>query len=429
MGLVITLSLVIACAGYISWQIAGLRALQTNLADRNRQESLQLLRIQDDLNQLALAMRDMLDGSARYPLIAWSSQFERIRADLDTALRRHAEIAVARPVEETTYLASSVTQFWDAADRIFALAAGGQDAQARVEIQDSLQARQAALSSTVARLLVRNNASEERTANQVQEIYQRVEQRVYLFLGGTIVAVAATGLLLIRSNRRVFARLAALSDERRDLARELMTTREATLRDVSRELHDEFGQLLTAMGSMLTRAARHAPESSPLRGELREINLIAQEALDKVRGLSQALHPSILEELGLDSAIDSFLSNVERQLGLQVTYQRSGPRLTLDPAVSIQVYRVLQEALTNVARHAQTTQATVGLTTTDSMLELTVTDHGMGITAPTPGRVTTGVISMRERAALAGGTLDIASPGDQNSGTRVTLRVPIAYAD
>jgi signal transduction histidine kinase len=426
LGLVITLAMVVACAAYISWQMVGLRALQSNLADRNRQESLQLLRIQDDLNQLALAMRDMLDSSAPYPLSAWSSQFDRIRADLEAALQRQSEVAVARRTpEETTYLARSVSQFWDAVDRTFALAASGQEDEARVQIQMSLQARQAALSTAVARLLVQNNASEERTARQVQDIYQRVQQRVYIFLAATIAAIAATGLVLIRSNRRVFARLAALSDERRDLARQLITTRETTLREISRELHDDFGQLLTAMGSMLTRAARKVPEPSPLRSELREVNEIAQEALDRMRSLSQALHPSILDELGLESAIESYVAAVERQLGLRVVYQRTGAPLTLEPSTGIQVYRVLQEALTNVARHAGTSDATVTLTSTGPSLELIIEDRGRGFVAPAPGidrRVTTGLAGMRERAALLGGTLDIRSRS--GGGTQVRLRVP-----
>jgi signal transduction histidine kinase len=430
-GLVLTLAVVVACAWYISAQIAGLRALQANLADRNRQESLQLLRIQGDLTQLALAMRDMLDSSEPYPLVAWSSQFERIRIDLDTALKRQAEVALAqRTPEEATYLSRSVAQFWDAVDRIFALAANGQDAEARTQIQLSLQARQAALSTAVARLLVQNNATEEQTAREVQAIYSRVQQRVYGFLAATLLVIVATGVYLIRSNRRVFAEIALLADDRRNLARQLITAREATLREVSRELHDEFGQLLTAMGSMLTRAGRHAPEASPLRGELREINEIAQSALDNVRSLSQALHPSILDELGLESAIQSHLATVERQNGLTVKYERHGAPLALEPGAGIHVYRVLQEALTNVARHAGVREATVRLTCDAGWLELIVEDAGRGL-AQEPrsaggrsrGRTTTGVTGMRERAAVVGGTLDLDSRA--TGGTRVRLRVPL----
>src|SRR6185295_1619090 len=100
-GLVLTLAMVVAYSWYISRQISGLRRLQTDLTDRNRLESLQLLRIQNDLHQLGLAMRDMLDNSGEpYPLSAWATQFERIRTDLDDALARQGEVAVARRTPE-----------------------------------------------------------------------------------------------------------------------------------------------------------------------------------------------------------------------------------------------------------------------------------------------------------------------------------------
>ena len=87
LGLIITLAAVVAYSGYIAFQISGLRELQNNLVDRNRKDSLQLLRIQNDLNSVGLAMRDMLDADEPYPLTAWSAQFQRVRADLNDALR------------------------------------------------------------------------------------------------------------------------------------------------------------------------------------------------------------------------------------------------------------------------------------------------------------------------------------------------------
>ena len=126
-GLIITLATVVAYSWYISGQISGLRRLQTELTDRNRRDSLQLLRIQNDLNQLGLAMRDMLDGGEPYPLTAWSAQFDRIRTDLDERSTRQGEVALAQQTpEQRQYLASQLAQFWDAADRIFELARTGQ---------------------------------------------------------------------------------------------------------------------------------------------------------------------------------------------------------------------------------------------------------------------------------------------------------------
>jgi signal transduction histidine kinase len=423
LGLIITLAAVVADSWYVTRQISGLRVLQTDLADRSRRNSFQLLRVQNDLNLLGLAMRDMLDSDEPYPLTAWSAQFQRIRTDLGNALQREQEVAVSRRTpEQQKYLESSLAQFWDAADRIFALAGAGHEAEARAQIRLSLQARQAALSTSVSQLLRENNESEEATAGRVQDIYVQVQRQVYIFLAATFIAIVLTSLYLIRSNRRLFARLASLSEERREVAQQMIATREATLREISRELHDEFGQMLTAMGSMLSRAGRHTPEGSPLRAELREIGEITQTTLDNVRGLSQSLHPSILEEAGLERTIEWYLSTLERQLDVAVSYEQSGVPLVVDSAVGIQVYRVLQEALNNAARHSGSRQAWVRLRFEPHALQLEVEDHGRGF-GTTGVRRGLGLVAMRERAGLVGGTLEFVRPLE--GGTLVRLRVPL----
>src|SRR3954462_8743661 len=283
-------------AWYMTRQISGLQVLQTDLADRNRRDSLQLLRIQNDLNSLALAMRDMLDNDEPYPLNAWSGQFDRTRLDLDQALRVQEQVAVASHTpEQRQYLKDSVSQFWSAADRMFALAKDGREEEARAQIRLSLQARQAALSPAGARLLVQNNEAEEETAKRVQAIYRQGQREIYGVVAATLTTIILTSLYVIRANRRLFAELGALSEERRELAQQLIAARESTLREISRELHDELGQVLTAIGSMVGRAARQMPVGSPLQGDLQEVREIAQATLDKVRGLSQTLHPSALE--------------------------------------------------------------------------------------------------------------------------------------
>src|SRR5688572_18925076 len=368
-------------------------------------------------------MRDMLDREATYPLNAWSAQFERIRTDLDDALRRQEEISVTRRTpEQREVLSIAFKQFWDASDRMFALARAGQEAEARSHVQVSLQARQAALSSTVAQQLVQNNENEAQTAAQVQAIYAQVQRQAYWFLAAALAAIGATSLYLIHANRRLFARLAALSDERRGLAQALITTREDTLREISRELHDEFGQVLTAIGSMITRAGRHVDDASPLRADLREVGEVAQTALDSVRGLSQRLHPSILEELGLESTVDWYLTTVERQLGLRVVYEKSGASLPVPPNVAIQAYRILQEALSNVARHAGTGTAVVRLAFKSGALHLEVEDTGPGLPAEGTSRGL-GLVAMRERAELVGGTVTWSQP--PSGGTLVSLVVPL----
>ena len=426
LGLIITLAAVVTYSAYITRQISGLRELQNNLVDRNRKDSLHLLRIQNDLNSLALAMRDMLDNDEPYPLTAWSAQFQRIRTDLNDALRHEQQVApVNRTPEQEQYLENSVAQFWDASDRTFALANGPNQSEARTQIRISLRARQEALSTAVSRLLVQNNESEEQAALRIGQIYDRVQRQVYLFLTATLLAILFTSLYLIRSNRRLFAQLATLSEQRSELAQKLISTQESTLRHISRELHDEFGQILTAVGAMLTRAGKHAPEGSELRAELREVCEITQTTLDKVRSLSQALHPVMLEETGLESTLDWYLPVVERQAGLHVFYEKSGDSFSVKGDAAIHVYRVVQEALNNVTRHSGAGEAWVRLRFLPKSLMVEVEDHGKGFEARA-AKKGIGLVAMRERAELLGGSIEFVPTAQvgNGSGTLVRLNVP-----
>jgi signal transduction histidine kinase len=422
LGLVITLAAVVAYSWYITRQISGLRELQNNIADRNRKDSLQLLRIQNDLNSIAIGMRDMLDNEEPYPLTAWDAQFQRIRTDLEDALRREEQLAVAhRTPEQQLYLRASVSQFWDAVDRMFALARDGKEQEARGQIRLTLQSRQTALSTTVARLLVQNNESEEQASQQIEQIYDRVQRQVYVFLAAILTAIVLTSLYLIRSNRRLFAQLASLSEQRSELAQKLIATQESTLRYISRELHDEFGQILTAIGSMLKRAGNQAPEGSALRADIREVGEIAQSTLDNVRTLSQALHPVMLDESGLESTLDWYIPTVERQNGIAIVYEKSGKPFEVDSTAGVHIYRIVQEALNNITRHAGTRRAWVRLRFLAQALEVEVEDHGLGMSAQ-PARQGIGLVAMRERAELLGAALELLRPPE--GGTLVRLRVP-----
>jgi signal transduction histidine kinase len=422
LGLVITLAAVLAYASYITVQLRGLRRLQSEMVDRNRKDSLQLLRVQNDLNSIALAMRDMLDTTGPYPLTAWTAQFERIHQDLDAGLKLEETLAVAnRTPDQRRYLSQSIAQFWDAVSRMFALAQDGKEAVAREQIRLSLQARQQALSTAVSRLLVENNEGEEQAAASIAQIYDGVQRQLYLFLAATLIAIVLTSLYLIRSNRQIFARLAELSGQRSDLAQKLISTQESTLRHISRELHDEFGQVLTAIGSMLGRAGKHAPEGSALREDLKEVQEIAQSTLNNIRTLSQALHPVLLEEAGLESTLDWYIPTVGRQTGLALHYEKSGQPFPVETSAGVHIYRVLQEALNNVSRHSGASDAWVRLRFSPGSLELEVEDHGKGFVAENSQRGI-GLVAMRERAELVGGTLAIL-PRPQG-GTKVRLQIP-----
>lgn len=413
-GLAVTLLAVGVYSGYTIRQLRSLQALQTETIDRNRTDTLLLLRIQNGLNALALTMRDMLDEQEPYPLTAWAPQFRRIRSDLEDALAREEKFSLAdRPVNQRRYLADSFRQFWDGLGRIFEMASAGNAAEARTMIRLSLQARQAALSTAVSRLLIQNNESEQAAALRTQELYNGAERNVYIFLTAMLIVIVLTSLYLVQHTRKLFDQVAALSARRGELAQQLISMQESTLRSISRDLHDDFGQILTAIGVMLQRADRRP-------GDLLEVREIVQATLEKVRTLSHALHPVVLDEVGLESALDVYLPGFERQTGIAISYEKQGTVRELGRETSVHLYRVMQEALNNVAKHSGSKRAGVVLNFRPDAVILEIQDAGVGI--PRNYEQGLGLVSMRERAEMMKGKIEITT--GEMGGTLVRVTVP-----
>ena len=316
-----------------------------------------------------------------------------------------------------------MSQFWDALDRVFALAGAGQQAKARDLIRLSLQARQEALSAAVARLLVANNAAEQEASARVTAIYARVRRNAYGFLAAMLVAILLTSLYLVQYIRRLFERVAALSERRSELAQQLISMQENTFRSISRELHDEFGQVLTAIGAMLQRTARRDfAEDDRGRAELREIQEIVQATLEKVRTLSQALHPVALDEAGFESALDAYLPRFEKQTGIVTRCEKDGASREVDRGLAIHLYRVMQEALNNVARHSKSPTAAVRLRFLPDSVVLEVEDRGVGFGNRNRQRHGMGLVSMRERAEMVNGRVEFLDR--EGGGALVRLTAP-----
>ena len=147
---------------------------------------------------------------------------------------------------------------------------------------------------------------------------------------------------------------------------------------------------------------------------------IVQATLEKVRTLSHALHPVILDEIGFEGALDQYLPGFQKQTGIEVHYEKAGPPRELDREVAIHLYRVMQEALNNIAKHSQSNRAVVRLRYLPETVVLEVEDHGVGFGSSHAYGM--GLVSMRERAGLVNGLLDLESPS--SGGALVRLTVP-----
>jgi two-component system sensor histidine kinase UhpB len=217
------------------------------------------------------------------------------------------------------------------------------------------------------------------------------------------------------------AMLDRLTDERRAGARAALSAQEDERLRIARALHDEAGQTLTAVALELERAAGAASEAD--RPRLEELAAQLHSTLEEIRRIARELRPEALDDLGLINALIALSSRISRQGGVSVERRLSQDLPPLSPELELVLYRVAQEALTNVIRHAGASRCVIELCRADGTVELSVSDDGRGMAPAFDGEAPgIGIEGMRERALLAGGTLAIESrPG---SGTTVRLTVP-----
>jgi signal transduction histidine kinase len=428
LGLLVTLGAVTGFSSYALYQLKHLQALQTETIDLNRHDSLLLLQIQNDVNRVGLKLRDMTEGRHKAGIYTYRDQFALLKQDLNRALQNDRLLTGSSPsVPYRKELMARLDQFWGTSDAVFYEAGLGHEAAARLLVSNQLSDRQSELANLVSRLLERNTVAEERTDAKVASIYLGVERDIYAFLAATIFGIAATSLYLIYSNRKIFEKLESLSGQRRILAAKLITVQEEVLRSVSRELHDEFGQILTAVGAMLARAERKGlPPDSPLRAELTEVREITHNTLEKMRSLSQMLHPTVLDDYGLAKGIEWYAGVFQRQTGIQTGVDISGEPVRITGQPAIHCFRIVQEALTNAAKHSGSKRAEVSLDFAPHRLELKIRDFGRGMVSLKKGdKPGLGLVAMRERAELLDAHLEISS--ETNFGTTVALEMPLRY--
>ena len=216
-------------------------------------------------------------------------------------------------------------------------------------------------------------------------------------------------------------------DQLRRLSDSIIAGQEKERAAVARELHDEFGQVLTALGldaAWLRDRLKAADPSASQQAQA--MCSVIDKAIDEVRGIATRLRPGALDNLGLVDALDWYIRDFEKRSRIRCFYRPGGePRITDKAATA--AYRIVQEALTNVARHSGAKRVDVLLRVEEGALLLSVEDDGRGFD---PKRLDEskglGVIGMRERASLVGGTLSI-GPGP-GGGIRIELRIPLAAA-
>lgn len=215
------------------------------------------------------------------------------------------------------------------------------------------------------------------------------------------------------------AMLERLERERRESARLILSAQEDERTRIARELHDEVGQALTAGLLHLERASREA-DTDAVANEVSNAKEVVRESLDQVRGITLRLRPEALDDLGLRSALLALCERMQAGAQIKVKVDLPSPFPRLSPEEELVAYRVAQEAMTNLVRHADASAAWLSMAEADGLVILGVEDDGVGFSSQAvPGA---GIEGMRERALLVTGTLRIGR--SVHGGTSVSLTLP-----
>ncbi|MFW6089323.1 MAG: PAS domain-containing sensor histidine kinase [Gemmatimonadota bacterium] len=192
---------------------------------------------------------------------------------------------------------------------------------------------------------------------------------------------------------------------------------------LAREIHDQLGQLLTVVRLQLGRELRHAAGERHAR--LAETLAVVDSALEEMRSIASRLRPPALDHLGLVQALEDFVVEFSEGSGLRTSFSSDFEQVALDGEVSGHLFRIVQEALTNVARHARADAARVELRSENDTLVLRVLDDGIGLSSRSPPPDRLGIVGMRERALLLGGSFELLERGPRG----LEVRVAVPYSD
>lgn len=280
-----------------------------------------------------------------------------------------------------------------------------------------------------------NRAAFVQQQSDIAAIYHAQQRRIWVELGIALAASIAIGVFATVYSGRLQRRLTEQRERDAQSARDLqhlsarlITAQEEERRSIARELHDEVGQVLTAIKVELSLAERSLQAAGASARVLRDAQSITEGALHTVRDLSHLLHPALLDDLGLPAAIDWYLRGFGRRHELRVDLLHDGMDIRLRPEAEANIYRIVQEALTNVAKHAQATTCRVYLQRLPTTILVTIEDDGRGFEpdemANADARRGLGLIGIRERVLQLQGTFRLETAPAK--GTRVTVEFPLS---
>jgi signal transduction histidine kinase len=380
----------------------------------------------------AIFVRDaLLDLDSSHDRV-YRDELQHIQDSVDQAMRDyvpHAKVEQAELVQ----LRAELLDYWRAIAPVVTSATPTGPAASAAYLRDQVIPRRETVIRISSQVHAFNESAYETERTELAGIRASLLNRIWLTSFVTVGLGVVIAVFAARAADRLDGRIRYQHQlevqQARELARlstRLLGAQEEERRRIARELHDEIGQALSALKLELAVAGRTAPMAA-IDNALGEARAIADRTLATVRDLSQLLHPAMLDDLGLPDTADWYLRGFSRRTGIASELKVVQLDARLPREVELCSYRVIQEAVTNVARHAEARHCRVEIVRHDAALHLSIEDDGRGFDLG-PARAADGrglgLVGLRERIAGLGGRLQIESR--RGAGTRLIVELPLS---
>jgi signal transduction histidine kinase len=389
-------------------------------------------RVRNGIYQTAIVMRAYLLSDNPQEAAAQLEQWTATRAATEDALKESRQVLDGADSPELASLETEVAVYWKQLEFLPTIPAKDRRVLGGEFLNREVVRRRGATLDLVDRIDQMNDRQMAEGDAELNRTFDRLRLRLVLMLAATLLAGIVLAAFTIRRTLRLERELRERYDEGvrtrqelQELSARLVSAQEEERRAISRELHDEVGQSLSALLMEAGNAAAHAPaapDMAQFRRHVDSIKKLAEASVGVIRNMTLLLRPSMLDDFGLLPALEWQAREVSKRTGLRVQVSADDAAGELPDELRTCIYRVVQEALHNCARHAQARSVKVVVDQEPRRIVLTVEDDGRGFDA---GRVRgLGLVGMEERVNHLGGAFAVKStPG---SGTRVEVELPLA---
>jgi signal transduction histidine kinase len=262
--------------------------------------------------------------------------------------------------------------------------------------------------------------------HELESKMEEAEKLIHALRTQQVDAIVGERHIMLVRLKQAEENLKSSRNQLRALASYLLSARENERAVIARELHDEFGQGLTSLQLGLSWISRKlTPGQRPLQEKIRSLSATTTNLMRSVKNIASELRPGVLDELGLIKTLKSEAREFEGHTGIQCRFKTNTAKAKFDRSAAVAIFRIVQAALTNIARHAHASRARIALMKRKNGLILTVTDNGKGISRKLVyGHDSLGITGMRERALALGGTFTLGGSGSK--GTILTTQIPLS---